>query len=112
MNILYQVTTFILSFILSIIPTPTYVEGVTGQPESFLPNQAKTQTDKTISRLLYRGLFKYDIFGNLVPDLAESWTTSSDGLEYTITMKDNQYWSDGSKITANDVIYNFKIKFS
>ncbi len=87
------------------MPNQTYIEGVVGQPSSFLPSRAITDTDKTISRLLYRGLFKYDNFGTLIPDLAETWTTSDEGLVYTITIKDNQYWSDGSKISANDLLY-------
>ncbi len=76
-----------------------------GQPSSFLPTKAVSDNDKTISRLLYRGLFKYDNFGALVPDLAELWTVSDEGLVYTITIKDNQYWSDGSKVNANDLLY-------
>ncbi|MFH1295119.1 MAG: ABC transporter substrate-binding protein [bacterium] len=83
----------------------TFTEGVVGQPSSFLPIRAVTDTDKTISRLLYRGLFKYDNFGTLVPDLAETWAISDEGLVYTITIRANQYWSDGSRIDANDLLY-------
>lgn len=83
----------------------SFTEGVVGQPESFLPHQAVNQRDKTISNLIYRGLFKYDIYGSLEPDLAEKWEVSEDGLVYTITLKDNQLWSDGSKITSDDIIY-------
>jgi ABC-type transport system substrate-binding protein len=88
-----------------LIPSKTYVEGLVGQPESFLPSRAQSEIDKTISKLLYRGLFKYDNFGVLVPDLAETWEVSNEGLTYTVTIKDNQFWSDGSKITANDLLY-------
>ncbi|HSX39465.1 MAG TPA: ABC transporter substrate-binding protein [Candidatus Saccharimonadales bacterium] len=88
-----------------------YSEGIVGQPRSFFPSQAQTQNDKTISRLIYRGLFKYDIYGTLVPDLADTWEISSDGITYTIKLKDNQYWSDGTKITSDDLIYSaFKIQ--
>lgn len=87
------------------MPAQTFTEGVVGQPTSFLPTRAVSDNDKTISRLLYRGLFKYDNFGSLVPDLAELWTVSDEGLVYTITIKDNQYWSDGTKINANDLLY-------
>jgi len=83
----------------------SYTEGVIGQPRSFFPNQVETQVDKTISRLIYRGLFKYDIYGTLTSDLADTWSISDDGLVYTVTIKDNQYWSNGKKVTANDLIY-------
>ncbi len=82
-----------------------------GQPRSFFPHQATTRTDKTVSRLIYRGLFKYDIYGSLVPDLAETWSISEDGLIYTVKLKDNQFWSNGNKITANDLIYtSYKVQ--
>lgn len=105
MTFLQQIVLFISSFVLSIVPSTQLVEGVTGQPSSFMPHMASSQDDKTISRLIYRGLFKYDILGNLVPDLAESWSISSDGLVYTVTIKDAAYWSDGSKVTSDDIIY-------
>lgn len=105
MAFLQQIFFIISSFVLSVLPIPQYVEGVTGQPETFLPTQATNQTDKTISRLVYRGLFKYDIFGNLIPDLAESWSTSEDGLIYTIQIVDDAQWSDGTPVTSDDIIY-------
>ncbi len=96
---------YFLSLVYLFFPTQTFIEGVVGQPSSFLPSRTVTDNDKTISRLLYKGLFKYDNFGTLVPDLAETWTTSDEGLVYTISVKDNQYWSDGTKINANDLLY-------
>lgn len=110
MNILQKILVYTYSFILALLPTQKYVEGVTGQPQSFLPSQVKNQTERTISSLIYRGLFKYDIYGTTVPDLAETWTVSPDGLTYTIKLKDNQRWTNGKKITADDLIYtSFKV---
>ena len=105
MRLLQQIIFVIHSFILSIIPITTYVEGITGQPGSFLPTQAVNHNDVTISRLIYRGLFEYDTYGNLIPDLAESWEISGDGLVYTVTLKRDQKWTDGTNVTADDVIY-------
>lgn len=110
MNIFQKLIVYGYSFILALLPTPKYVEGVVGQPRSFLPSHLNTQIDKTISSLIYRGLFKYDIYGATVPDLAETWSVSADGLVYTIKLKDNQKWTDGRKITADDLIYtSFKV---
>jgi len=113
MHILQSIVFYFLSLIYLLIPSKTYVEGLVGQPASFLPSRAQTEIDKTISKLLYRGLFKYDNFGTLVPDLAETWEVSGEGLIYTITIKDNQFWSDGTKINANDLLYtSYKITSS
>jgi peptide/nickel transport system substrate-binding protein len=105
MNILQQVFFYISSLFLALLPTTEYVEGIVGQPQNFFPHQTVSQNDKTISSLIYRGLFKYDIYGSLIPDLAESWAISDDGLIYTIKLKGNQYWSDGQHINSDDLIY-------
>lgn len=55
--------------------------------------------------MIFRGLFKYDIYGATIPDLADTWTVSDDGLTYTIKLKENQYWTNGKKITSDDLIY-------
>src|SRR3989344_2651159 len=105
MTIIEKIIFEIAAFILAISPSTNYVEGVVGQPRSFLPHQTQTQTDKTISSLIYRGLFKYDIYGSLIPDLADSWTISEDGIVYSIKMKEEQTWTDGTPITSDDLIY-------
>jgi len=105
MEIFSGIALLITSIYLSIIPAPEYREGVIGQPVSFMPMETTNQIDKTISKLLFRGLFKYDIFGELVPDLVENWDISEDGKSYTFKLKDNQFWIDGSKITTDDVFY-------
>ena len=105
MNLLQKIFIFITSFFISVLPAKTYIEGVVDQPKSFFPNQAITQHEKTVSNLVFRGLFKYDIYGALLPDLAESWSISEDGIVYTIKLRDNQYWSNGKRITADDLIY-------
>ena len=42
---------------------------------------------------------------SVIPGLAESWTTSPDGLTVTYTLRDGLKWSDGQPITADDVAY-------
>ncbi|MBW6441871.1 ABC transporter substrate-binding protein [Patescibacteria group bacterium] len=105
MNIIRSILLYAQSLLLAVLPTTGYVEGVVGQPQSFLPSQAQSNIERTISSLIYRGIFKYDIYGAIVPDLADTWSISEDGLVYTIKLKDNQYWSNGKKITADDLIY-------
>ncbi len=39
------------------------------------------------------------------PILAESWTTSDDGLVWTVNLRKNVTWQDGKPFTADDVIY-------
>ena len=39
-------------------------------------------------------------------DLAQSWTASEDGLNYTFTLHDNVKWHDGQDLTADDVMFS------
>lgn len=96
---------YLYTLILVLVPSASYTEGVEVQPVSFLPNQLQNRNDRTISSLIYRGLFKYDIYGAVIPDLAETWVVSDDFLVYTVRIKDNQYWTNGRKINADDIIY-------
>lgn len=42
------------------------------------------------------------------PALAESWSTSEDGLEYTFNLRQGVKWSDGEPFTANDVLFTYQ----
>lgn len=52
------------------------------------------------------GGLSYD-YSKIVPELAESWTISEDGLKITFKLKSNATFWDGSKITAADVKWSF-----
>ena len=56
----------------------------------------------------FSGLYTYDAEGNTKPALAEGYEVSEDGLEYTVTLKSDLKWSDGSALTAADFEYSWK----
>ena len=43
--------------------------------------------------------------GTLIPDLAESFTASPDGLEYTFQLRRGVRWSDGDPWDADDILW-------
>ncbi|MBP6884785.1 MAG: peptide ABC transporter substrate-binding protein [Candidatus Pacebacteria bacterium] len=94
-----------------LVPVPstggTLKEGVVGTPRFVNPLLAVTDTDRDLTRLVYRGLMKEDSEGNIVPDIAESYTVSSDGLVYTFTLRETLF-EDGKTITAEDVAFTVK----
>ncbi|WP_071795757.1 ABC transporter substrate-binding protein [Natronohydrobacter thiooxidans] len=54
------------------------------------------------AKQLPSGEMSYD-YDEIVPELAESWTISEDGLTITFRLKPNATFWDGSKVTAEDV---------
>ena len=56
----------------------------------------------------FAGLYSYNEKGVTSPALAEGYTVSADGLTYTVTLKKNLKWSDGSALTAEDFVYSWK----
>ena len=58
--------------------------------------------------LMFDAIADIDAFsGAVIPEMAESWETSDDGLQVTITLRDDVFWSDGTQVTANDVAFTF-----
>lgn len=54
------------------------------------------------------GLMELDANQNPIPDLAESYTVSDDGLVYTFKIKDAAKWSNGDPVTAQDFVYGWQ----
>jgi peptide/nickel transport system substrate-binding protein len=81
----------------------TLTEGVLGYPRYINPLLPITDAGKDMTALIYSGLMKVNPQGDLVPDLAQDYTISPDGLTYTFHLKDNIYFQDGTPITADDV---------
>lgn len=90
----------------------TISEGIIGTPRFVNPILASSLIEQDLVSLIYSGLMRKDIEGNLMPDLAVSYPeVSKDGLEYTFKLKDKIYFHNGEEIFADDVIFTIeKIK--
>jgi len=78
-------------------------EGVIGAPRFINPVLAVSNADKDLTMLIFSGLMRVSPDGTLIPDLAEKYTLSDDGLIYTFILKENIFFQDGTKITTEDV---------
>ena len=58
---------------------------------------------------LYDGLVRFDEEMNPIPDLAESWEISEDGTVYTIKLREDVTFHDGTPMTADDVLYTAEL---
>lgn len=70
------------------------------------PAKISDYTDYMAAVNLYDGLVNVDPAGNLVPELAESWTVSDDTREVTFKLRADAKFSDGTPVTADDVVYS------
>ncbi len=90
----------------------TLIEGVLNTPAHINPllatSEIGSEADRDLSALIYSGLLRADGKGGFIPDLAESYLVSDDGLSYTFTLKKGLVWHDGEKITADDIVYTIK----
>ncbi len=65
-----------------------------------------------VGHLLYRSLLKLDSTGYPRPDLAATCTVTPSGLVYTVSLRPNLEWSNGTPITAEDVVATTKFALS
>lgn len=82
-----------------------YSEGVLGPLESLNPIFARSNAEESAARLLFASLYQYDGTGHLKGDLARGMQINDNETEYTVTLKDNLKWSDGTYITADDILF-------
>lgn len=86
-----------------------YSEGIVGSFSNANPLFATSDVDTTVSRLIFAGLLKYNQDNQLVGDLAQSWTSNSSGIDWTVHLKPNLRWQDGAPLTASDVGFTYHL---
>jgi len=57
---------------------------------------------------IFGGLVTLDLNMKVVPDIAESWDVSPDGLTYTFHLRDDVVFHNGRRVTAEDFKYSFE----
>ena len=86
----------------------SFTEGLVGEPRFINPLILSNDTDRDLAQLIYSGLLKNDGKGNFIPDLAQSFSISDDGLIYRFSLKKNVRWHDGRNFSTDDVIFTVK----
>lgn len=88
----------------------TYIEALIGKPQRFNPIlDYYNDVDRAVNRLIYSGLLKYDDRGLPLPDLAEAWDVSADGLTYNVQLREGIKFHDGETLTADDVVFTIEL---
>lgn len=92
-------------------PTPMPPKGGDGEfrvtlftePVSLNPNLRSDDGAFSVAQNIYNKLITLDADYRVIPDLAETWDVSADGLAYTFRLAKNVRWHDGKPFTSADV---------
>lgn len=84
-------------------PGGTFAEANLGPIETLNPLFASSSAEITASRLLFSSLYTYDSTGHLHGDLAENIQADASGMTYTVKIRPDVRWHDGTSLTAKDV---------
>ena len=78
--------------------------GNGSEPKTIDPQIAEGMPEANIMLDLFEGLTTRDGAANIIPGVAEKWDISADGKTYTFHLR-HTTWSDGTPLTAADVVY-------
>ena len=87
----------------------TLVAGVKEMSGNFNPAYYTAAYDAHVVDMVFDRLIVMDVNGEYQPSAAESWEFSEDKKEITFKMKKDMTFSDGEKVTADDVVFSYKL---
>ncbi len=71
------------------------------------PLTAVNNENMQMERLIFESLTECDNTQKSKPLLAESYSVSDDGMVWTVKLKNNVKWHDGTILTSKDVVYTY-----
>ncbi|HXT69522.1 MAG TPA: ABC transporter substrate-binding protein [Vicinamibacterales bacterium] len=82
------------------------------EPKTFNRLVSPQLAEELVSRLTQATLLRMNrATGELGPGLAREWTSSPDGLTWTLKLQDGVTYSDGTPFTSADVVFTFQALF-
>ena len=81
---------------------------VASDPKTFNDIVASETSSSAVTNMLFEGLTATDPFTlKVIPNLAQSWEVSADGLQWTFHLRRDVRFFDGVGLTAGDVAFTF-----
>ena len=77
-------------------------------PNKLDPAMVTGVAEGEICALIFSGLVRFSLEGDVMPDAARSWTLDDGGRRYTFAMDTRRRFSSGRPVTARDVIFSFE----
>lgn len=81
--------------------------ALTGEPGS-LNSDLRSGPANTVACRVYNKLIAPDAGFRVIPDLANKWDVSADGVTYTFHLVKNVFWHDGRRLTSADVKWTYE----
>jgi len=83
--------------------------GIGGSPDSLNPGNGLLSESYDLYELVYDTPIGVTVDGEFVPELATEWSSSDDGLTWTLTIRDDAVFHDGTPLTAEDVAFSMQL---
>lgn len=80
------------------------IYSINNIPSNLVTVGSLSKREQDIICAVSKGLVELDSNGELIPALADSVDIRDNGIEYDFKIKDDIYWSDGSKIKPSDIV--------
>jgi peptide/nickel transport system substrate-binding protein len=80
--------------------------------ESFIPIIGSSQFAAETLTMMYECPLQVNNDGESVPGIVTSWTPSSDGTAWTLKMRDDVIFHDGTKATSEDLAFAYELAAS
>jgi ABC-type transport system substrate-binding protein/class 3 adenylate cyclase len=79
------------------------------QPQRWVPGYGYDHVSWSFGPNCFRGLLRFAPGLDVVPDLAERISVSTDGCAYVFRLREGLRWSDGERLTAGDFEFAYRV---
>jgi len=91
---------------------PTHDDSLTlaleTSPNKLDPAHVIDVAEGQICTMIFQGLVRFSPSGDIVPDVASSWTISSDGRTYEFRLDSKARFSNGRRVVSRDVVWSLQ----
>ena len=83
--------------------------GIGGSPDSLNPGNGLLSESYTLYELVYDTPISLAADGSFQPELATDWSVAADGETWTMTIRDDVTFHDGTPLTADDIVFTLEL---